>query len=43
MKLNKSPGEDGSPIEFYRVFGAEIGNFLAGMYNECFENYMNEV
>ena len=28
MKLNKSPGEDGLPIEFYRVFWAEIGNFL---------------
>ena len=40
MKLNKSKGEDGLPIEFYRVFRAEIGNFLVDMYNECFENNM---
>ena len=40
MKLNNSPGVDGLPIEFYRVFCAEIGNFLVEMYNECFENNM---
>ena len=40
MKLNKSPGKDGLPIEFYRVLWAEIGNFLVEMYNECFENNM---
>ena len=38
MKLNKSPGEDGLPVEFNRVFWAEISNFLVEMYNECFEN-----
>ena len=40
MKLNKSPGEDGLPIEFYIVLWDEIGNFLVEMYNECFENNM---
>ena len=40
MKLNKSPGEDGLPVEFYTLFWAEIGTFLVEMYNECFENNM---
>ena len=34
MKLNKSAGEDGLPIEFYRVFRAEVGSFLV----ECTTN-----
>ncbi len=38
MKSNKSPGEDGLPIEFYKVFWNEIGHFLVEMYNECFTN-----
>ncbi len=38
MKHNKSPGEDGLPIEFYQTFWKELGFFLVEMYNECFIN-----
>ena len=38
MKSNKSPGEDGLPIEFYRTFWNEIGGFLVSVYNDCFDN-----
>ena len=38
MKSNKSPGEDGLPIEFYRPFWNEIGGFLVSVYNDCFDN-----
>ena len=37
MKPNKSPGEDGLPIEFYKTFWGEVGKFLIEMYNECLE------
>ena len=36
MKLNKSPGKDGLPVEFYLTFWPEIKNVLVGMYNESF-------
>ena len=38
MKSNKSPGEDGLPVEFYRTFLSEIGGFLVSVYNDCFDN-----
>ena len=38
MKLNKSPGEDGLPVEFYKAFWKQLGSFLVKMYNECFES-----
>ena len=28
MKPNKSPGDDGLPMEFYRTFWKDIGDFL---------------
>ena len=37
IKSNKSPGEDGLPIEFYKAFWNEIGQFLVDVYNECFQ------
>ena len=37
MKLNRSPGEDGLPVEFYKTFWKQLDNFLVEMYNECFE------
>ena len=33
MKLNKSPGLDGLPIEFYITFWNEIGDLLFNMSN----------
>ena len=32
MQLNKSPGEDGLPIEFYRAFWNEIKTYLFNSY-----------
>ena len=37
IKSNKSPGEDGLPIEFYKGFWNEIGQFLVDVYNKCFQ------
>ena len=37
MKLNKSPGEDGLPVEFHKAFWTQLGSFLVKMYNECFK------
>ncbi len=34
MKENKSPGMDGLPIEFYKIFWTNIGTFLIQVYNE---------
>ena len=39
MKLDKSPGLDGIPIEFYKTFWLILGLFLVKLYNE---NYQNE-
>ena len=36
MKNNKSPGLDGIPIEFYKVFWNNISDLLIEVYNESF-------
>lgn len=36
MKLNKSPGLDGLPVEFYRVFWENICDLIIDVYNESF-------
>ena len=38
IKSNKSPGNDGLPIEFYRMFWSDTGSLLVDVYNESFEN-----
>ena len=38
IKSNKSPGDDGLPIEFYRTFWSDIGSLLVDVYNETFES-----
>ena len=37
MQLNKSPGEDGLPIEFYRTFWNEIKTYLFNSYKFSLE------
>ena len=37
MKLNKSPGLDGLPIEFYKTFWKKIQNILVGVYNYSYD------
>ena len=37
MKPNKSPGDDGLPMEFYKTFWKDIGDLLVEVYNDCFE------
>ena len=37
IKTNKSPGDDGIPIELYKAFWNEIGSLLVDVYNESFE------
>ena len=34
MKHNKSPGCDGLPVEFYKVFYGKIKNFLLGLFHK---------
>ena len=36
MKLNKSPGLDGLPVKFYRIFWPKLGLFLLDVYKENF-------
>ncbi len=36
MKNNKTPGNDGFPIEFYKIFWKDIGHFLLKSLNEAF-------
>lgn len=36
LRINKSPGLDGLPIEFYRKFWNDIGQLLIKVYNESF-------
>ena len=36
MKNNKTPGNDGIPIEFYKIFWNQIGKFLLRSLNEAF-------
>ena len=38
MQLNKSPGEDGLPIEFYRLFWDEVKEYLFDSYMYSLEN-----
>ena len=38
MKLDKSPGLDGIPIEFYKTFWLILGPFLVKLYNESYQN-----
>ena len=35
--LNKVPGNDGLPVEFYKTFWAAVGNLLVECFNESFE------
>ena len=38
MKNNKTPGTDGLPCEFYKIFWNDLKVFLLKSYNEAFEN-----
>ena len=38
LKLNKSPGLDGLPCEFYKATWPYIGEYLVNVYRECFNN-----
>ena len=38
IKRNKSPGEDGLPIEFYKPFWKELSKLLVDVYNESYNN-----
>lgn len=35
--LNKVPGNDGLPVEFYKTFWGAVGELLVKCYNESFE------
>ena len=37
LKLNKSPGYDGLPSEFYKTFWSDIGRFLCSVFLEIYE------
>ena len=37
IKNNKSPGPDGIPNEFYKMFSKELSAFLITVFNECFD------
>ena len=38
MKLNKSPGSDGLPIEFYITFWENINTMLIESINSAYQN-----
>ena len=38
LKLNKSPGLDGLPGEFYKTLWPYFGKYLEEVFNECFDN-----
>jgi len=38
MKNNKSPGRDGIPVEFYKVFWHDLNEILVDSFNESFAN-----
>ena len=38
FQLGKTPGNDGIPIEFYKIFWPLIGEFLIASFNEAFDN-----
>ena len=37
LKINKSPGLDGIPSEFYHKFWGRIGNIIVESFNESYE------
>ena len=37
MKLNKAPGLDGLPVEFYRTFWTHIKDLLLELYRKCYD------
>ena len=43
MKMNKTPGFDGHPIEFYIVFWPDICDMLINSYNFSLQNGMMSV
>ena len=38
FQVGKTPGNDGIPIEFYKMFWPLIGEFLIASFNEAFDN-----
>jgi hypothetical protein len=38
IKKNKSPGDDGLPVEFYNTFWEELKHLLVEVYNESYKN-----
>ena len=38
MKNNKSPGNDGIPVEFYKIFWPNIGKLVIECFNESYAN-----
>ena len=45
MPLNKMPGADGFPADWYRAFAKELSPVLSEMYNDCLssDSKMTEV
>ena len=37
FSLNKVPGNDGLPVEFYKSFWGAVGELLVKCYNESYE------
>ena len=37
MKKNKTPGEDGIPVDFYKVFWIQIKDVFLAMMHQCYE------
>ena len=37
FQLNKSPGNDGLPIEFYKVFWSLVGKYVVDSFNDAFK------
>ena len=38
FQVGKTPGNDGIPIEFYKIFWPLIGEFLIASFNKAFDN-----
>ncbi len=41
--LNKSPGPDGLPFEFYRTFWQDIKEFVLEVFKDCTERWIDWV